>query len=45
MNVKIFKILLVAIVSISLLSGCIVTERGYGYHHYHHAHSRYYGHY
>jgi hypothetical protein len=46
MNVKIVKILLVAVISISLLPGCIVTERGCHYHHYrHHEPPRYYGHY
>ena len=45
MNVKILKILLVAIISISLLPGCIVTERGHYHHYRHNEPPRYYGHY
>lgn len=47
MNIKILKIVLVAVISISLLPGCLITrERGYHEHHYrHHEPPRYYGHY
>lgn len=47
MKTKIFKILFVVAISISLLPGClIVRERGPHDHYYrHHGPSRYYGHY
>lgn len=47
MKTNILKILLVAIISISLLPGCLVVrERGYHNHYYrHHEPPRYYGHY